>query len=231
MPLVLMILVGVFASVSATTITTKSDVYINVGVDNKAFSENIIFEQPAKSRLHCAALCEQQPCCVTFTFDQEVCRGHTMFVTSDPSSTPTPGARSFAREDREWLDTTCDNNDACAEPNAVCFTGLCKCSPGYYYSQCTQTCLSSCEPSKLTEPFQEYKGSVIYPTQILNTNNVTLEQCLQGCMDNTQCMSVDYNFGDKKCYQKGVTARTAEGPDKFRTGWGDYNHYQKSCAN
>ncbi|XP_070183653.1 uncharacterized protein, partial [Littorina saxatilis] len=142
MPLVLMILVGVFAAVSATTITTKSDVYIYVGVDNKAFSENIIFEQPAKSRLHCAALCEQRPCCVTFTFDQEVCRGHTMMVTSDTSSTPAPGARSFAREDREWLDTTCDNNDGCCEPNAVCFTGLCKCSPGYYYSQCTKTCLS-----------------------------------------------------------------------------------------
>ncbi|XP_070173461.1 microfibril-associated glycoprotein 4-like [Littorina saxatilis] len=92
---ILSALVGVCVSGDATTIVTRSK--INVGF-NKAYAENILFESPVRSNLHCAVLCNQHECCGTFTFDQKICRGHAMVVTSHTSSLSTPGARSYSRK-------------------------------------------------------------------------------------------------------------------------------------
>ncbi|KAK7097943.1 microfibril-associated glycoprotein 4-like [Littorina saxatilis] len=94
----LLILAAFLASEAAATV--KSNKYTNIGQDGKLFTENIAFESPAFSPPHCALLCNQHESCETFTFHQEVCRGHGVFVTSDTSFTPADGARSFVKSSK-----------------------------------------------------------------------------------------------------------------------------------
>nr|AJA37846.1 fibrinogen-related protein [Littorina littorea] len=93
----LLILAAFLASEAAATAPVKSSKYTNIGQDGKLFTENIAFETPAFSTLYCALLCNQHETCETFTFVQEVCRGHGVFVTSDTSFTPADGARSYVK--------------------------------------------------------------------------------------------------------------------------------------
>ncbi|XP_070190654.1 scavenger receptor cysteine-rich domain-containing group B protein-like [Littorina saxatilis] len=93
------ILTGVLASgYTATAVTTQGDVFTHIDLDDQVFEENVLFQQPTMTRPHCAALCQKQACCVTFTFYQNVCRGHDALMTSNKSSTILSGARSFARK-------------------------------------------------------------------------------------------------------------------------------------
>ncbi|XP_070194457.1 microfibril-associated glycoprotein 4-like [Littorina saxatilis] len=85
------------ALLCVTTVATLGNTYKNIGHNGKAFIENVIFESRARSTLHCAVFCDQQECCLTFTFDGDVCRGHGnmgMFNTS--SFADDSGARTFS---------------------------------------------------------------------------------------------------------------------------------------
>ena len=41
-----------------------------------SFTEHLVFDQPAKSRVHCVVLCSGTPCCDRAIFAEGKCRGH-----------------------------------------------------------------------------------------------------------------------------------------------------------
>ncbi|KAK7090351.1 microfibril-associated glycoprotein 4-like [Littorina saxatilis] len=91
----LVILLAANWNIGGATGTQRSQMYTNAGHNDKAFTEDNVFESPAKTALHCALMCNQQDSCMAFTFDDKVCRGHATVMTSHSPSGPAPGARSF----------------------------------------------------------------------------------------------------------------------------------------
>ena len=49
----------------------------------------------------------------------------------------------------DWLYRPCAGNDDCVENNSECYNGRCICTPGYYYSVSSKTCVA-CELSTYT---------------------------------------------------------------------------------
>ena len=41
----------------------------------------------------------------------------------------------------DWLEKTCTVDDECKVDNAECYAGRCLCTPGYFYSHSTMTCI------------------------------------------------------------------------------------------
>ncbi|KAK7106855.1 hypothetical protein V1264_014890 [Littorina saxatilis] len=224
MPLVLIILVVVLVSGSATTVSTNGHLYTGVGVDDKAFSQNVIFEQPAPSAMHCAALCKLQPRCVTFTFDQEVCRGHTVLVTPITPSTPAPGARSFTRES---VIVACTNHSDCSQlQNNSCFDGTCVCTPGFFYSISSDTCVSECPPAKLAGSYTRYREHGMPGIVEASKNDASPEECFDFCNNNTDCLSFDFQKSSPRCMLKYIVATS---PGSTFTSSPGYDHYQRQC--
>ncbi|XP_070173591.1 uncharacterized protein [Littorina saxatilis] len=91
----LLILLAVGWKLGGATDTQRSHMYTNVGLNNKAFTDNVVFESSAKTAPHCALQCNQQDSCMAFTFDDKICRGHAAVMTSRSNSRPAVGARSF----------------------------------------------------------------------------------------------------------------------------------------
>ena len=53
-----------------------------------------------------------------------------------------------------WLQTNCSNNTECWRENSECFADQCLCSPGYYYSISSDSCVSS-KPQLYLSPLSE----------------------------------------------------------------------------
>ena len=69
------LLVFLSSSRAQSTKTHRSAIFKQISTD---FKEALIFESPARSRLHCAQLCDAALCCARFLFstDTGLCQGH-----------------------------------------------------------------------------------------------------------------------------------------------------------
>ncbi|XP_070173660.1 ficolin-2-like [Littorina saxatilis] len=94
---ILLILAGLLFLECETTAAVETYTYTNVGQNDKVFTEDVLFESPARNPLNCARQCNQHESCVTFTIDQGICRGHAVLVTSNTTAVAAPGAQSFAK--------------------------------------------------------------------------------------------------------------------------------------
>ncbi|XP_070188601.1 microfibril-associated glycoprotein 4-like [Littorina saxatilis] len=97
MATLLIILAAVLISNGAATATVKSNRYRTMGLNGKAFKNNILFESRARSTRDCAVICNQQECCDTFTIDGDVCRGHGILGMFTSSFGEAPGAKSYSK--------------------------------------------------------------------------------------------------------------------------------------
>ncbi|XP_070173329.1 microfibril-associated glycoprotein 4-like [Littorina saxatilis] len=96
-----LILLAVGWKLGGATSTQRSHTYTNVGLNNKAFTEDVVFESSAKTALHCGLQCNQQDSCMAFTFDDNICRGHAAVMTPRSNSRPAVGALSFYKENNQ----------------------------------------------------------------------------------------------------------------------------------
>ena len=79
---------------------TKPDIealFVDTGLDDKTFSEHLLFDYPAKHALGCARQCLHHALCLAFTFDLGTCQGHSEVKTSASASTSATGAKCFAK--------------------------------------------------------------------------------------------------------------------------------------
>ncbi|XP_070206006.1 microfibril-associated glycoprotein 4-like [Littorina saxatilis] len=97
MATILIILAAFLISNGAATATVKTNMYIDMGLNGKAFKNNIMFVSRARSTLDCAVLCDQQDGCDTFTIDGDVCRGRGMQEMFTSSFREAPGAQSYSK--------------------------------------------------------------------------------------------------------------------------------------
>ncbi|XP_070176519.1 sushi, nidogen and EGF-like domain-containing protein 1 [Littorina saxatilis] len=115
-----------------TIVTPKSHTYRNTGIDNKLFSENVVFESAVTNDMQCARLCSQHDVCQSFTFSSTVCRGHSLLVTSNSSSSvDTAGAETFDVDD--CASSHCQNGGSCVDQIN---TYTCNCQAGYTGTHC-----------------------------------------------------------------------------------------------
>ncbi|XP_070173534.1 ficolin-2-like [Littorina saxatilis] len=110
----LLILLAAGWKLGGATDTQRSNVYTHVGLDDKAFTEGIVFESSARNKPHCALQCNQQDSCMAFTFDDKICRGHAAVMTSRSNSRPAIGARSFYKGNNQ-LSLDADKKKNCQE--------------------------------------------------------------------------------------------------------------------
>ncbi|KAK7106248.1 microfibril-associated glycoprotein 4-like [Littorina saxatilis] len=73
-----------------------SEVFLDTRLDDVRFSTDIVFEFPADRDIHCGILCSRHSSCLTFTFHQGQCQGHSAIMTSASAHTVAMGAKSFA---------------------------------------------------------------------------------------------------------------------------------------
>ncbi|KAK7091054.1 hypothetical protein V1264_010770 [Littorina saxatilis] len=92
----------------------QSQMFTDVGLDDKAFTEDVVFESSAISKTHCALMCNQQDSCMAFTLDNKVCRGYAAVMTSRSNSRPAVGARSFFKGNNQ-LTRDSKNKKNCKE--------------------------------------------------------------------------------------------------------------------
>ncbi|KAK7490032.1 hypothetical protein BaRGS_00018772 [Batillaria attramentaria] len=66
-------------------------------LDNRNFSDNLLFEVPAVSNIHCSVSCFSDQSCEAFTYipTSATCQGHSSVPTSASPSFPSPGAKTF----------------------------------------------------------------------------------------------------------------------------------------
>ncbi|XP_070173525.1 microfibril-associated glycoprotein 4-like [Littorina saxatilis] len=93
MPSVLFLLAAVVVAAEATVV---SRLYYGSGLQDKAFTQNVVFTSPAKRAVHCSMLCNQHELCDTFTLEQDLCKGHALELTSDTPYVFAAAARSFS---------------------------------------------------------------------------------------------------------------------------------------
>lgn len=80
--------------------------FINIGLCDEMFTEDIAFDSPNGNHLQCARQCSMQDSCLTFTIAENMCRGHSVLVTPQTPSVSTPGANSFVKRSTcayEWM--------------------------------------------------------------------------------------------------------------------------------
>ena len=106
------LLVFLSSSRAQSTTTLRSTNFKQVSID---FKEALIFESPARSRLHCARLCVAALCCARFLFstDTGLCQGHYSTLTDG-------GVRSYRALVWERGKSDCDLAGVCAH---VCGRG------------------------------------------------------------------------------------------------------------
>ena len=106
------LLVFLFSSRAQSTKTHRSAIFKQVSTD---FKEALIFESPARSRLHCARLCSAALCCARFLFstDTGLCQGHRRPLTDG-------GDESYRALVWERGESDCDLAGVCAR---VCVCG------------------------------------------------------------------------------------------------------------
>ncbi|KAK7089080.1 uncharacterized protein [Littorina saxatilis] len=108
-----------------------------------------------------------------------------------------------------WLHSPCNSNDDCTVANAECFSSQCECTPGFFYSEGSQSCVETC--SQASKPFDVYH-MVIYKHSSLNcaehlilkneglTRHDYMEKCLDPCNADSNCLSVWFHNSDCSLY-------------------------------
>ena len=85
-------------SVSATTKISQFTALARAA--NFIYSDHLLFDSPARSKLSCVELCAVTECCVRFTFTGKrgaagVCRGHSATLLLSDQGTHTAGATTY----------------------------------------------------------------------------------------------------------------------------------------
>ncbi|KAL8624142.1 hypothetical protein ACOMHN_020192 [Nucella lapillus] len=133
----------------------------------------------------------------------------------------------------DWLEKECGRDWECGESHTECYSGLCVCSPGYYYSQSRDSCENSCPEEQLRARTLAYPGCFIRGNNIRKClDGLTVDDCLQLCSQSPGARTCDYvswHPGFVCCLQ-GVTMLGA-GAGSWESGAGSNStHFQKTCS-
>ena len=78
------------------------DFHRDSDLNDMVFTDDLIFETAARSKLDCSRQCSSRICCVVFTFTTMTsggsCRGHSSAMTSQSDHVTTSKARSYIRD-------------------------------------------------------------------------------------------------------------------------------------
>ncbi|KAK7096311.1 uncharacterized protein [Littorina saxatilis] len=214
-----------------------------------SFVNNVLWSSNIRTVRECAVLCAADRRCSSFTLlrnASETCQSclgisddeavgnqaevsviraavfHQVSVRDSADFTTTP-------ETATWAGQTCDIHSDCSQlqANTSCFLRTCVCTPGFFYSISSDTCVSECPSGKLAQSYMKYENHSL-PGQ----NDMQLARSLQECFDlcnaNPTCLSIDFNKPTtQNCY---ISYSMATGPNQLRSdAGGNLDYYQRQC--
>ncbi|KAK7096169.1 hypothetical protein V1264_005500 [Littorina saxatilis] len=201
------------------------------GLAGVLFTEHILFSSKEVAKGACASRCLQTARCLSFTFTGVNCQGHgKMMVFSDVSITEV-GAETFAvKEKEEWLQNSCSIDADCSNiANVRCRRNTCVCTPGYFYSESLNQCVTDCAVSSLTPNFilYDHAGIIGHNVEEQDYVHVDVESCNAACVQYGSCLTTDWNSDTTKCNLQVVTALTD--PGSYQDNEVDWLLSQRNC--
>ncbi|KAK7490077.1 hypothetical protein BaRGS_00018777 [Batillaria attramentaria] len=131
-----------------------------------------------------------------------------------------------------------DDSDCVTSAGFACFvsSSQCLCIPGYYFSEGSNACVTTCDD--LLDTFMVYPDSGTDGANIQSIVGGTVEDCKAACVDRDDCLTFEYNpkypstpwFTTTTCNLQDLTPITARSGDwnpGTDIGW---DTYQRRCA-
>ncbi|XP_076442997.1 uncharacterized protein LOC143281635 [Babylonia areolata] len=199
------------------------------------FTQDVLWERDARSRIECEVMCTAEAQCVMATFTPSAaadaprrgsCRMHRKRQTSVMGQEAAPGARSSALVITDfWIEKPCTYTSDCTEYMAGCFSGQCLCQGGFFFDYYLNACVSSCSWT-LGYTFLEYKGYDLKDHDMYDTAaGEDPVNCLHTCSKDPKCVTMAYT-SYSRCYYKHVTAQ--DYPESW-IKWSPVSFFQKTC--
>ncbi|KAK7107350.1 uncharacterized protein [Littorina saxatilis] len=145
-----------------------------------------------------------------------------------------------------WLEKPCAAPEDCKVKMSECFKGRCLCTPGFYYSIRSNTCVTQCSPSDLSDSYLTYldsflHSSLAYYEQESELTADSLQNCSALCLSQQLCHSFGFltGIGLHACLMFDVIAADVI-PTRFSRVFSEtFSHvgvqatstfYQRKCA-
>ncbi|XP_046327352.2 uncharacterized protein LOC124111640 [Haliotis rufescens] len=97
------------------------------------------------------------------------------------------------------LGKRCRSTADCAGPGFICFSGKCKCTPGFSFNYATETCVRRCKVygSRMTI----YRGLDMKFYNNLELRTSSLKYCIERCIREKRfvCLTVEFSESEEKC--------------------------------
>ncbi|KAL8568129.1 hypothetical protein ACOMHN_027652 [Nucella lapillus] len=177
----------------------------------------VVYTTRVKSRLGCARRCFADAECRAFAFAFSSTEGgHDGFGSCRAELTSSAGVTSSAEVTSpygsmgaqtyrlipggSWLEKNCMKDADCATPQSLCFKGQCLCQPGMFFSQGSNTCVTSCDKNHLQDSFVTYVDTGLNGLYPSSSMYASLDSCKRDCLipRSTPCPIIIY-WKDTKC--------------------------------
>ncbi|KAL8617648.1 hypothetical protein ACOMHN_047894 [Nucella lapillus] len=233
------------AATTTTTTTTSSPLttitFRTIPLPDVLFTEDLLWEKPARSRIECSAMCRGDARCVVVTFQPGGvtgegpprqpgrCRSHLNPQSNAKRKEAASGARSLVLVAEDWwIPKSCSSNADCTESMAACISGQCLCDGGYFFDYTQNACVRECWWG-LGKVVLKYPGKDLDGHDIGNelANNDPAGVCGAICVADPNCVTFSYNREWDRCFFKNVTSRD------FPEAWLNrppVDFFQRTCA-
>ncbi|XP_076442811.1 uncharacterized protein LOC143281486 [Babylonia areolata] len=203
-------------------------------LDDVMFTEDVLWEKPARVETECSLMCAGDARCVLSTFapgpegSAGRCRTHSKRQRPTWRTEAVSGARTFTPVTTDkWIEKVCTSNSDCTEYMAACYSGMCLCDGGFFFDNYLNGCTSTCTRN-LGNSYLKYLGWDLFSHDLFSKKAYgTMSTCEHACNADHSCTAFSYLSHVDTCYFKQVTAQD------YPKDWRVYNlstHCRRTCA-